>query len=82
MSRDVQGPVLDEIAYWFDEGFSASRDDFSEAELAGEGWLLLAQLESTGELLFGDMGALYLVIPRTDLEARRFDRVLGIMQCS
>ena len=54
MSRDVQGPVLDEIAYWFDEGFPASREDFSEAELAGEGWLLLGQFESTGELMFGD----------------------------
>jgi len=31
--------------------------------------------------MFGDAGALYLVIPEADLAARRFDRVLGIMQC-
>lgn len=27
------------------------------------------------------LGSLYLVIPEIDLHARRFDRVLGIMQC-
>jgi hypothetical protein len=32
--------------------------------------------------MFGDAGALYLVIPRVDLSAPRFDRVVGIMQCS
>ena len=81
-SRDVQGPVLSEIPYWFEQGFPETRQDFTEDELAGEGWLLLAQFESTGRLMFGDAGALYLVIPRGDLDARRFDRVIGIMQCS
>lgn len=81
-SRDVQGPVLSEVGYWFDQGFPETRADFNDAELAGEGWTLLAQIESTGELLFGDAGALYLVIPQHDLVARRFDRVVGIMQCS
>jgi hypothetical protein len=80
-SRDVQGPVLDEIAYWLHEGFPETRADFSAPELAGEGWVLLAQIDSTGELMFGDAGALYLVMPRCDLDACRFDRVLGIMQC-
>lgn len=81
-SRDVQGPVLGEVAYWFDNGWPESREGFSDAELAGEGWMLLGQIESTGELMFGDAGALYLLILRDDLDARRFDRVLGIMQCS
>ena len=81
-SRDVQGPVLDEVAYWFDEMFDASLAEYSEAERAGEGWMLLGQIDSTGELMFGDAGSLYLVIPSRDLAERRFDRVLGIMQCS
>ena len=44
--------------------------------------MLLGQIESAGGLDFGDAGALYLVIPRVDLEARRFDRVIGDIQCS
>jgi uncharacterized protein YwqG len=74
--------VLAEIPYWFDQGFADTREDFTAAELAGDGWVLLAQIESTGRLMFGDAGALYLVIPHADLQASRFDRVLGIMQCS
>ena len=81
ISRDVQGPALDEISYWFDRAFDETRADYSDAELAGEGWMLLAQIEEAGDLVFGDAGALYLVIPRADLVDRRFDRVLGIMQC-
>ena len=81
-SRDIQGPVLDEIPYWFEQGYEETRRDYTAEELAGEGWMLLAQIDSTGDLMFGDVGSLYLVIPETDLNARRFDRILGIMQCS
>jgi uncharacterized protein YwqG len=81
-SRDIQGPVLEEVSYWLERGDAAARDDYSASEVAGEGWTLLAQIDSTGELMFGDAGALYLVIPEVDLELRRFDRVMGIMQCS
>jgi hypothetical protein len=82
-SRDVQGPVLDEVGYWFEKGvFPETRALFDEAQTRGEGWTLLGQIESRGEMLFGDMGALYLVMPTEDLPARRFDRVMGIMQCS
>ena len=63
-SRDIQGPVLDEIPYWFTEGFPATRERYSEAELRGEGWTLLAQFASGHELMFGDMGDLYYVLPR------------------
>ena len=80
-SRDVQGPVIEEIPYWFDQGYPDTRKLFDEAEQRGEGWMLLAQVEETGELAFGDSGALYLVAPEADVRARRFDRVLGIMQC-
>ena len=81
-SRDIQGPVLDEVPYWFTEGFPATRERYSEAELRGEGWTLLAQFAAGHELLFGDMGDLYYVLPSADLQAQRFDRVMGIMQCT
>ena len=82
LSRDVQGPVLQEVSYWFEQGFPSTRADYTDAELAGEGWMLLGQIEETRDLAFGDGGALYLVIPEEDLRAWRFDRVIGIMQCS
>jgi uncharacterized protein YwqG len=81
-SRDIQGPVLNEIGYWFDQGEPQTRADYTDAEVAGDGWRLLGQIDSTDDLLFGDAGALYLVIPEADLVDRRFDRVMGIMQCS
>jgi uncharacterized protein YwqG len=81
-SRDIQGPVLDEVAYWFDQGFPQTRENYSESELRGEGWELLAQFGSSQDLMFGDGGDLYYVIPSADLHERRFDRVMGIMQCS
>lgn len=81
-ARDVQGPVVEEVSYWFNEGFPESRARYSDAELQGEGWTLLAQFEETEGLTFGDAGALYLVMPEIDLGARRFDRVMGIMQCA
>jgi hypothetical protein len=81
-SRDIQGPVLEEIPYWFEQGFPETREAYSEAELRGEGWRLLAQFESSGELLFGDAGAVYYVLPEADLRSGRFDRAMGIMQCT
>ena len=47
-----------------------------------EGWTLLAQFASSHELMFGDMGDLYYVLPSADLQAQRFDRAMGIMQCT
>jgi hypothetical protein len=82
LSRDIQGPVLGEIPYWFEQGHAETRERYSAAELQGEGWRLLAQFESSGELMFGDAGAVYYVIPEADLRERRFDRVMGIMQCT
>ncbi len=80
-SRDVQGPVLEEIPYWFDQVFADTRDRYSASERAGEDWVLLAQFDAREHVMFGDAGSLYYVMPRADLEARRFDRVFGIMQC-
>lgn len=48
-------------------------------------WKLLFQLGTVKEgdftLMFGDAGKLYFYIPEEDLKARRFDRVVGEMQC-
>jgi hypothetical protein len=82
ISRDIQGPVLDEIPYWFEQGFPETRKNYSESELRGEGWMLLAQFESSGDLMFGDAGAVYYVLPEADVRAGRFERAMGIMQCS
>lgn len=80
-SRDVQSPVLGEIAYWFDgHVYPETAERFTEEERNGKGWVLLAQFEEAEGLEFGDVGALYLCIPEADLRERRFDRVMGIMQ--
>lgn len=80
-SRDVQGPVLEEIAYWFGEHvFPETAERFTEEERDGKGWALLGQIEEAEGLVFGDAGALYLLIPEADLRERRFDRVMGIVQ--
>jgi hypothetical protein len=80
-SRDIQGPVLKEVAMWLEGSFPETRARYGEAELRGEGWTLLGQFASVDGVMFGDAGALYLVVPEADLRAARFDRVMGIMQC-
>lgn len=83
-SRDIQGPVLDEIPYCFKHTLPKTQTLFDEDERTGEGWILLAQIEEDRDvpsLGFGDGGNLYFVVPEADLRARRFDRVMGIMQC-
>jgi hypothetical protein len=79
-SRDIQGPVLDEVPYWLERGHPETRECYSPAELAGEGWAFLGQIDETAGFALADVGSLYLVIPRVDLEAARFDRVMGILQ--
>ncbi|MDO9353190.1 MAG: DUF1963 domain-containing protein [Solirubrobacteraceae bacterium] len=80
-SRDVQyRPVVAEIPYWLREAPRRTRRAYSAGERAGRGWIMLAQFYGTEDMSFGDAGALNLVIPKVDLEKRRFDRVLGILQ--
>ena len=49
-------------------------------------WRLLFQLDTVAdgdfELMFGDCGRIYFYIRTEDLQARRFDRVWLILQCS
>lgn len=79
-SRDAQGPVLDDVAYSFGDARPETIERYSERERSGEGWMLLAQIHEEEGIEIGDSGAIYLVIPEADLHARRFDRVMGIMQ--
>ena len=83
---DALNDAFEELDEIYDHQLlGASRDHqnpvLESRELTGEGRMLLAQLESTDDLVFGDVGALFLVIREADLDARRFDRVVGIMQC-
>jgi uncharacterized protein YwqG len=52
-------------------------------ELDGDGWILLAQIneDDTADIGIGDGGSFYLFILEHDLRQRRFDRVVGVMQC-
>ncbi|TVT62612.1 DUF1963 domain-containing protein [Amycolatopsis rhizosphaerae] len=67
---EIAGLVLDGVP-WGDPRF---------AEEAAR-WVLLAQFDSDGEMLWGDAGALYWLIRRDDLAAGRFDRARFTMQC-
>lgn len=78
--RNIQGPVLDDIAYSFENGRPESRLPYTDAELRGDGWTLLALIHEEEGIEIGDSGAIYLVMPEADLHARRFDRVVGLMQ--
>ncbi|HET6428967.1 MAG TPA: YwqG family protein [Phycisphaerae bacterium] len=59
-------------------------EDPRAAELAkGAGeWMLLLQLDTRDDMVWGDMGRLYIHIRADDLLLRRFDDVWLILQCS
>lgn len=82
-SQDLQGAVVEEIPYWFKtKKYASERDRYSAEERAGKGWTLLAQISgaNSDEMYFGDMGIVSYLVPTTDLAARRFDRVVAILQ--
>jgi hypothetical protein len=80
-AREFQGDVLAEVPYMLTNDASSSfRANYSEAELSGEGWQLLATIEWEGAMMFGDGGNLYVTIPETDLRQGRFDRAIGSAQ--
>ena len=56
----------------------ASRDRFTAAERDAGEWVLLAQLNQQDDFVIDGGGSLFFVILEQDLEARRFDRVVGI----
>jgi uncharacterized protein YwqG len=75
--------VLTEVPYSLNRTPASDRPPFTDAELAGQGWTLLAQVNEDANigLGIGDGGAFYFVIPTVDLDARRFERAFAIMQC-
>lgn len=82
-SLDVQGPARHEIPYVLADAPAGTRDVFSEEDLDPERWTLLAQVNEDADvgLGIGDGGSFYLYILERDLRDRRFDRVVGLMQC-
>lgn len=83
----VQGDMQVECALISAGQYCGNGDAYKAPELApvratAVEWLLLAQIDSDdGGWMWGDCGRLYLWIKRSDLIARRFDRVQLIQQC-
>jgi hypothetical protein len=81
---EIQGPVLEGMRSFFDPKFgylaSESRARFGRDEREAGDWMLLAQINEEHGLTIADGGAIHFVILRKDLEAQRFDRVVGIME--
>jgi uncharacterized protein YwqG len=77
----VQGPVEYEIANAALGGTRAWGDHDLDRE--AERWVLLAHFDSDGEakMAWGEEGALYWLISREDLAARRFERARLTLQC-
>lgn len=68
-------------------GTSTYTNDSSYKALLGgheRDWILLAQIDSDdrADLMFGDLGTLYVWIRHQDLQDRRFDKCWTILQCS
>lgn len=79
-------PVQDAVEYEIAHAVLGGQVDWADPRLAEETnhWLLLAQIDSEEQagMMWGDCGALYWLIRRDDLIARRFDRTVFTMQCS
>jgi hypothetical protein len=81
--NEIQGSTYLSIPHELARLSDEHRATFKQAELDGHGWTLLAQIneDHEGNIVIGDGGSFYLFIPETDLRERRFDRVIGMMQC-
>jgi hypothetical protein len=76
----VQGPVELEVAH------AALRlgDDWDDPRLGGEAerWTLLLQVDSDGDMEWGDVGTLYWLVREDDLAAGALERASFTWQCS
>lgn len=81
---EIQSLVLEGMPALFDpkQGYltEQSRARFTAAERESKDWLLLAQVNEDDGLIIADGGVLHFVMLRSDLRARRFDRVVGVME--
>jgi len=90
----IQNDILSEAelvsrGYYLGDG--EYREKMTDAEYADamahrEDWVLLMQIGTVGgypdfELMWGDMGCLYILIRKDDLAARNFDNVWLLLQC-
>lgn len=82
LAREVQHPVLDELALHISRARPDAYSHFAPEERERGAWRLLAGFDSAGQMMFGDAGCLYFLVPRADLEEVRFDRCLAVMQCA
>jgi hypothetical protein len=78
--RAVQDTVLGEIPLHIASFSEEGRARYSD--VPDGGWIQLAEIheEPPDGLYIGDGGSLYFVMPREDLERRRFNRAFAIMQ--
>jgi hypothetical protein len=81
---EVQSPVLEWLPSFFDPKYryvsAKSRARFTRAERESGDWVLLAQINEEHGLVIADGGVIHFLILRKDLDAGRFDRVVGIME--
>ena len=82
LAASVQGDVRAECQEW------ANGLTYEEAKAQGlldrrDDWQLLLQLDSDESMnwMWGDVGSIYFMIRREDLQARRFENAWLIMQC-
>ena len=62
-------------------------EEYEDALAHRDDWMLLLQLGTIGsnpdsEMMWGDMGCLYIMIRRSDLSNRDFSRIWLVLQCS
>jgi hypothetical protein len=81
---EIQGPVLEGMSSYFDPKWGylsqQSRARFTRAERESGDRTLLAQINEEHGLTIADGGVIHFVILEKDLEAGRFDRVIGMME--
>ena len=72
------------MARGYDFWGDSSPSDEERAQIlriAKTNWLLLLQLDSNQDFMWGDVGRLYFMTPRADLEAADFTNVKCVLQC-
>lgn len=64
-----------------DEVSGADATDAARHEAVAKDWRLLLQLDSDGDMMWGDAGMLYFWVRKQEAAAGRFDNAWAILQC-
>ncbi|MBQ4353754.1 MAG: DUF1963 domain-containing protein [Clostridia bacterium] len=93
-ANPIQGDLLRECelvsrGYYLGDGAyreAMTEEEYADAMAHRSDWVLLMQIGTIGgypdfELMWGDMGCVYIMIKKDDLAARRFDAVRLVLQC-